>query len=56
MQGTGSSSLINGDFYKWDDFRLAINVNFFERVFRIYDCDAFTREFYDYMGAPVGSP
>lgn len=32
-----------------------MSVNFFERVFRIYDCDSFTREFYEYMGYQLGA-
>jgi len=33
-----------------------MNINFFERVFRITDCDAFTREFFVYMGARLNAP
>jgi len=31
-------------------------MNFFERVFRVSDCDSFTREFYEYMGKPLILP
>lgn len=31
-------------------------MTFFERTFRLYDCDNFTREFYEYMGQPLGLP
>lgn len=30
-----------------------MNIRFYERVFRIVDCDKFTREFYDYMQVPL---
>ena len=32
---------------------IAININLFERVFRITNADSFTREFYEYMGVPL---
>lgn len=32
---------------------IGTNVNLFERVFRITNADAFTREFYEYMGVPL---
>ena len=31
-------------------------MNVFERIFRIYDCDAFTKEFYKYMECPLNEP
>lgn len=37
-------------YYSWEDFNIGININFYERVFRITDADAFTKEFYQYMG------
>jgi len=37
------------DHYTWQDLNIAININIYERIFRIYDCDAFTKEFYNYM-------
>lgn len=33
-----------------------MNINFYERVFRIYDCDTYTREYYEYIGKPLGLP
>lgn len=30
---------------------IGININLYQRVFRITDCDAFTKEYYAYMGA-----
>lgn len=41
------------DYYTWKDLNVCLNLNVFERIFRIYDCDAFTREFYAYMEAPL---
>ena len=31
------------EFYKWTDFNIATNINFYERIFRIYDADEFTK-------------
>jgi hypothetical protein len=42
--------------YTWQDFKLGENINFYERIFRVYDCDDFTRQFYEYMGCPLGNP
>ena len=44
------------DPYTWRDFNVATNIKFFERIFRIYDCDQFTREFYNYMELPLNDP
>lgn len=41
------------DHYTWKDFQLAENINFFQRIFRIYDCDKFTKDFYEYVGKPL---
>ena len=32
--------------YTWEDLNLGIDIEVFGRVFRIYDCDNFTRAFY----------
>lgn len=45
-----------GDHYQYKDFSVGDNINFFERIFRIYDCDQFTRSFYEYMEIPQGEP
>jgi len=42
-------------FYSWEDFNLGVNVNFFQRVFRITDCDEFTRNFYLEMERPLNA-
>lgn len=31
------------DHYTWRDLDLGMNLNIFERIFRIYDCDTFTK-------------
>ena len=41
------------DHYVWQDLNISINLNVFERIFRIYDCDAFTKEFFKYMQYPL---
>ncbi|CAD8082150.1 unnamed protein product [Paramecium primaurelia] len=44
------------DFYTWEDLQLCSNINFYDRVYRICDCDTYTREFYEYMGKPLQLP
>ncbi len=44
------------EFYTWEDLNIGININFYERVFRIVDCDKFTREYYEYMGLKLNEP
>ena len=44
------------DFYTWRDFDLCQNFKAYERIFRIYDADDFTKEFYNYMGFPLSNP
>lgn len=46
----------NSSFYTWEDLQIGININFFERVFRIVDADDFTKEFYNYIGTPLNQP
>ena len=38
------------EYYSWEDLNIGININFFERIFRVIDADEFTKAFYDYMG------
>ena len=34
-----------GDWYTWRDFNIGINMKFYDHVFRIVNCDLFTRKF-----------
>lgn len=36
----------NIESYTWRDLNVGTDICFYERVFRIYDCDEFTRAFY----------
>jgi hypothetical protein len=40
--------------YRWSDLRLGMNLNVYGRVFRIIDCDDFTRHFYSDQGQDLG--
>jgi EF-hand domain-containing protein 1 len=40
--------------YVWTDLCLGMNLNVYGRVFRIVDCDDFTRQFYADQGAELG--
>ena len=42
-------------YFSWRDFKLGSNIQFYGRVFRITDCDQFTRNFYErVMGVDIG--
>lgn len=41
--------------HKWNDFRLGMNLNVYGRVFRIVDCDEFTRRFFADQGQELGA-
>lgn len=43
-------------FYDLIDFNIGKNVELFGRVFRIVNCDRFTRNFLNRMGIFVGDP
>jgi hypothetical protein len=43
------------NYFTWRDFNVGININFYERVFHIVDCDQFTRDFYNYVECPLGN-
>ncbi|CAG9317837.1 unnamed protein product [Blepharisma stoltei] len=45
----------DGTYFTWRDFALKTNVNMYGRVFRIVDCDEFTRNFYEEQGIDLGS-
>lgn len=40
----------NGDFYNWRDINLGANIDIYGKVFRVYDSDEFTKQFYEYNG------
>jgi hypothetical protein len=43
------------DSYNWKDLNVGIDINFYERVFHIYDCDDFTRAFFANEGITLGA-
>lgn len=42
--------------YNWRDLNLGFNLNVYGRVFRIVDCDDFTRKFYENEGVALNTP
>ena len=40
--------------YKWNDFALGSNVDFYSRVFRVIDCDGFTAQYFREQGQDIG--
>jgi hypothetical protein len=42
--------------YDWPDLRLGMDLNVYSRVFRIVNCDEFTRGYYANEGVDVGTP
>lgn len=42
--------------YHWSDLTLPSDLNIYSRVFRVYDCDDFTKSFYMTEGAALGEP
>ena len=42
-------------YYVWKDLNIGINFNVYKRVFRIVDCDDFTRRFYANEGVVLGA-
>jgi hypothetical protein len=41
--------------YDWPDLKLGMSLDVYGRVFRIVDCDEFTRQFYANEGANLGN-
>lgn len=44
------------DYYTYKDFNLAVNMNFYERIFRIVDADEFTKKFFYDLGIRLNQP
>eukprot|EP01022_Parablepharisma_sp_SALTPOND_P024522 TRINITY_DN54511_c0_g1_i3.p5 TRINITY_DN54511_c0_g1~~TRINITY_DN54511_c0_g1_i3.p5 ORF type:complete len:284 (+),score=32.53 TRINITY_DN54511_c0_g1_i3:193-1044(+) len=44
-----------GGYYTYNDFNLGVNLDIYGRVFRIIDCDEFTKRFYADLGATLNS-
>jgi EF-hand domain-containing protein 1 len=44
------------NFISWEDFNLAFNLTVYERVFRIVDCDDFTKQYYQSHGVTLNRP
>ena len=40
----------------WKDFNIAANINLYQRIFRIYNADEFTKKFYKDMEQPLNQP
>ncbi|KAL5968441.1 EF-hand domain-containing protein 1 [Taenia solium] len=45
-----------GDHYTWKDLNIGINITIYGRVYRIANCDAFTRNFFESEGIEVNEP
>jgi hypothetical protein len=43
-------------YYVWRDLNIGINLNVYSRIFRIVDCDDFTRRFYADQGQQLNAP
>jgi len=43
-------------YYVWSDLNIGMNFNVYKRVFRICNCDEFTRRFFANEGVALGSP
>eukprot|EP01105_Mastigella_eilhardi_P014914 TRINITY_DN3395_c0_g1_i2.p2 TRINITY_DN3395_c0_g1~~TRINITY_DN3395_c0_g1_i2.p2 ORF type:complete len:649 (+),score=174.07 TRINITY_DN3395_c0_g1_i2:213-1949(+) len=43
-------STVKNDFYTAKDFNVAVDLALYGRVYRIYDCDGFTRNYYQSLG------
>lgn len=41
-------------YYSWTDLNLSFNLNVYGRIFRVVDCDDFTRRFYANEGQALG--
>ena len=43
-------------YYDWKDLNISCNFNVYKRIFRITDCDEFTRRFYANEGITLNAP
>jgi hypothetical protein len=43
-------------YYTWKDLNVASNFNVYKRIFRICDCDEFTKRFYAAEGVALNAP
>jgi hypothetical protein len=41
--------------YTWQDLNLRINIDIYARVYRIYDCDQFTKDFFEANGLELNT-
>ncbi|XP_058793683.1 EF-hand domain-containing protein 1-like [Phymastichus coffea] len=46
----------NGEAYHWKDLNVGINLEIYGIVYRVYSCDAYTREFLTSQGIDVSEP
>lgn len=44
------------DFFTWRDFNIGINITFYDRTFRIIDCDEHTKAYLSDQGVTVNQP
>jgi hypothetical protein len=42
-------------YYTWNDLNIGVNFNVYQRVFRIVNCDDFTRRFYSNEGCELNA-
>jgi len=45
-----------GDHWTWKDINLGMNITFYGKVFHIYDCDKWTRDYLESEGIEVNAP
>jgi hypothetical protein len=43
-------------YYTWKHLNVGMSLDVYQRVFRIVDCDEFTRRFYSNEGVQMGAP
>lgn len=51
------SAALGGGFYSYQDFRIGVSIEMYSRVFRLVDCDEYTRHFYEeVVGTTLAEP